>query len=143
LAQRASAGIKVRQPLASVDVPEDTYHEIIKDELNVKVVNLVTDSNLVKLDTRVDEKLQIEGLMRELIRHIQNGRKKAGLQVENRIELVINTSDKLLVQAIKEHANTIQAETLATALSDKLNRSKYTESITVDGAKATIGISKA
>ena len=41
----------------------------------------------IGLNVEIDEELALEGQMRELVRHIQNARKKAGFDVENRIKL--------------------------------------------------------
>ena len=54
--------------------------------------------------------------MREVIRHVQSARKKAGLQVDDRIELNIASSDTEIAQAVDVFADTIKAETLAVKL---------------------------
>ncbi|MDO4781239.1 MAG: isoleucine--tRNA ligase [Candidatus Saccharibacteria bacterium] len=115
LSLRARSGLKVRQPLQSITVPTCSDYidqdDILREELNVKEV-LIGDS--LAIDETITPELRREGLMREIIRHVQSARKHAGLQVDDRIILSLQTSDDELQQAINEHADTIAAETLAT-----------------------------
>lgn len=72
----------------------------------------------VLLDTRVTPELAREGMAREVVRHVQNSRKEAGLEMEDRIELFLGTEDKDLQEAIGIHRAYIAAETLAARWSD-------------------------
>jgi isoleucyl-tRNA synthetase len=114
LSLRAKAGLKVRQPLASVSVPRlgkhVDYEAILQDELNVK--KALVGGDRVVLDETMTPELKREGLVREVIRHIQAARKSAGLNVDDRIHLELNTEEQTLQQAIVEHKDTISAETL-------------------------------
>lgn len=144
LSLRAKAGLKVRQPLASVTVPRFgehvDYESILQDELNVKKAQLGGDS--VMLDEAITPELKREGLVREVIRHVQSARKKAGLNVDDRIVLSLVSEDAGLRQAIEEHAETIKAETLATSL-DFVGNKEYTETATVEGVPLDISLAKA
>ncbi|MBI2644406.1 MAG: class I tRNA ligase family protein [Candidatus Wildermuthbacteria bacterium] len=94
LAERAKAGIKVRQPLALLkirnpksEVPNELLN-VIKDEVNVKEV--VFDKNLkaeVELDTRLTPALKEEGMLRDILRSIQDMRKTAGYKPRHSIVL--------------------------------------------------------
>lgn len=97
LEARQKANIKVRQPLHELVVKDyglgEEYSEIIKDELNIK--NISTDTSIeneVKLNTHITEELRIEGQYRELVRAIQDMRKKAGLNPSDIINLSIETN---------------------------------------------------
>lgn len=86
---RSQAKIRVRQPLAKITVNENVMEELvetIKEELNVKEVLVVADQEeKIILDTELTEELRQEGIAREIIRHIQEMRKEAGYEIENRI----------------------------------------------------------
>ncbi len=140
LGQRAEAGIKVRQPLLSVKIPgmgkKVGFGSILMDELNVKQVVVGKE---VAIDTKITKELKQEGLMREVIRLVQNARKQAELNVDERINLSLLTNDKDLKEAIQQYSQIIKTETLATNLSvDKItdNHNK----LSIDGAEIAIMI---
>ena len=140
LSLRARAGLKVRQPLASVTVPKLGEHvdfePILMDELNVKSVAAGEE---VMIDETITPELKREGLMREVIRHVQSARKQAGLNVDDRIVLNLETDNEELRSAISEHADTIMAETLAEKFGDT---SENTQAVKVEGATLTITLQK-
>ena len=159
LSKRASEGIKVRQPLASVKlintISQDTPAEvaqflidIAKDELNVKSVEIVTDSESdsaqpsVVYDLTITPELKREGLMREIVRHVQSARKQAGLQIDDRIVLSISSDDSEISQAIDAFADVIKSETLAVELNSVVDESeKYDAKI--EGKLVEISLKKA
>ena len=159
LSKRASEGIKVRQPLASVKlintISQDTPAEvaqflidIAKDELNVKSVEIVTDSESdsaqpsVVYDLTITPELKREGLMREIVRHVQSARKQAGLQIDDRIILSISSDDSEISQAIDAFADVIKSETLAVELNSAADESeKYDAKI--EGKLVEISLKKA
>jgi len=143
LSLRAQSRLKVRQPLASVTVPRlgefVNFEDILQDELNVKSVKVGTE---LALDTELTPKLKREGLMREVVRHVQSARKAAGLNVDDHISLVLRTDDKELQAAISEHTDTIKSETLADDLTNTGEKS-HEAIATVEGVELTIGLQKA
>ena len=159
LSKRASEGIKVRQPLASVKlintISQDTPAEvaqflidIAKDELNVKSVEIVADSESesvqpsVVYDLTITPELKREGLMREIVRHVQSARKQAGLQIDDRIVLSIFSDDSEISQAIDAFADVIKSETLAVELNSAADESeKYDAKI--EGKLVEISLKKA
>lgn len=88
---RAKANIKVRQPLASLVVREDFSPElrtIIAEEVNIKEV--ASDPSMaseLELDIALTPDLIEEGIARDLIRAIQDARKKENLLATQTIDL--------------------------------------------------------
>ena len=129
---RTSNGLKVRQPLASITINKKLPswgEDIVKSELNVKQIyhskqiiasdHLVIDKNrdlIGGLDTRLDDALKMEGLFRELTRAVQAARKKAQLQVDDKISLTINATDELELQMLKDFMDQICEITKATTV---------------------------
>lgn len=101
LEARAKAGIRVRQPLRELRIKnlelknKKELLSLIKDEVNVKEV--LFDKNIkesVELDTIITPELKFEGDLRELVRAIQDIRKKSGLTPAQKIILSIKTNKK-------------------------------------------------
>ena len=89
LRERARLGIKIRQPLQKAEIKTILSKEIlhlIKEEINVK--EIICDSKIkkeVKLDTKITASLREEGIIREIMRRIQEMRKRAGLKPKDKI----------------------------------------------------------
>ena len=139
--------VKVRQPLASLSYSGqqlgEYFEAIIADEVNVKEVKYPSEvKTAVSVDKNITPELQREGMMREVIRGVQNARKQAGLNVDDRIVLQLSTADDELAKAVDEHAQTIQAETLAQTFANPGSDS-YVVVVSVDGKELTIELKKA
>lgn len=95
--ERKKAQIKVRQPLANVKVTSDIIlskdlREIICQEVNVKeVIEQKGDGLSVELDTNITDDLREEGEAREIIRSIQQERKKLGTSRSELVNVKIPT----------------------------------------------------
>jgi isoleucyl-tRNA synthetase len=93
-------------------------HELGADDLTLAMQPLEgyqlerEGSHAVALDLGLDGELRREGLAREVIHAIQNARKAAGLQVEDRIELELGGDEELL-EAARDHEAYLAQETLA------------------------------
>ncbi len=145
----------------------ERFSDIIKEELNVKQVDFhdmassggqsepvaATDQATsndaqqpfqVTVDTSLTDDLKQEGLMREIIRHVQQARKAAGLQVDDRIELEVSSDDMALSQVLKrsELTEEITRETLAIALTT-VNSPEYQTTDKLADAQFTIKLRRA
>ena len=121
LAQREKAQLGIRWPLASVEINTHTVKElklledVIKRKTNIKKLNikkgdLKKEKNKleydlsIKLDTKLSKELEEEGFAREIMRSIQDLRKKAKLERKEEIELFISSNYDLskFTKEIKE-----------------------------------------
>ena len=126
LAARAAAGIKVRQPLASLktfslQALSDDLAKIIAEEVNVKAIDQVTGKagtgSPTELNTEISAELRLEGLARDVIRLVQQTRKQAGLAADDKIALILESAvDHELHEAIDRHKDIIMSDTLAISL---------------------------
>jgi len=150
LAQRASAGLKVRQPLGVLKIKNQALSkdkallELIKDEVNVKAV--VFDENLksgeVKLDIKITKELKAEGLAREMVRSLQEMRKEAGLARKDTIFIAWSASEKLLKNIFTNFGEYIKTESLAREILayDKKDKYLLEKTIELEEGKLKLGI---
>jgi isoleucyl-tRNA synthetase len=97
----------------------------------------------VLVDARVTEGLKREGTARDIIRKVNQLRKEAGLEMEDRIALYLGTESAALRQAIDEHRDYIAAETLTVRWSDvPLGDGAPMANVKVDGQALTIQLRK-
>jgi isoleucyl-tRNA synthetase len=137
--------IKVRQPLSTLTYSgeklDDFYESIIAEEVNVKeIAHQVGEIVTVQLDKTITPELRREGFAREVVRHVQAARKNAGLNVDDRIALYLNTSDSELKKAIEEYLANIAAETLAETFASA--EQEHTTTVKIEGAVLQVSLQK-
>ena len=130
------AQIKVRQPLAKLvyagEKLDDFYEQIIMEEVNVKSVE---HGEALVLDKTLTPKLLEEGKIRELIRFVQAARKKAGLNVDDRIKLMVS------MEVPETYREMLMNEVLAEELVHEGNFA-YDEIVKVQGENVVISLEK-
>jgi isoleucyl-tRNA synthetase len=115
VAARLAAGETVAISVAGKD------HELGAEDLIVESVQRegfaveISPDITVALSSEVTDELAREGLAREIVHHVQNSRKAAGLQIEDRIHLRVEGPAEVVDMA-GEHADTLMKETLAVSL---------------------------
>jgi isoleucyl-tRNA synthetase len=124
-AARDEAGIKLRWPVEKivVDTKEDlkAVSDVICRMTNAKAVefsgkepkNAIKkefSAGIVMLSRDRSQQMVEEGLIRDLLRQIQDMRKKAGLKVSEEIKLRIST-DKDFAKVVEKFKETIKSET--------------------------------
>ena len=132
----SEAQIKVRQPLAKLvyagEKLDDFYEQIIMEEVNVKSVE---HGETLALDKTLTPELLEEGKIRELIRFVQAARKKAGLNVDDRIKLMVS------MEVPEAYREMLMNEVLAEELVNEGNFA-YDEIVKVQGENVAISLEK-
>jgi isoleucyl-tRNA synthetase len=117
LAERVNKGIAVRQPLQSFKSKVAVnFSEIVKDEVNVKEIEFDEGlETLVVLNTTLSKDLELERIVREVIRSIQALRKESGLKVGDVIE-VTYPDEAQIKEAVLAHTEEIKSAVGALSL---------------------------
>jgi isoleucyl-tRNA synthetase len=144
LSIRAEQKIKVRQPLAKLsfavgesfasignDLNQNKeFHGIIAEELNVKEVEYAEaveqssyihkedNEAMVWLDIELTEELKKEGVVRDVIRTINQMRKDQSLTIEDRVEVYFATKNTQIKEVLSEYQEQIKNTVLATKLQE-------------------------
>jgi isoleucyl-tRNA synthetase len=146
LALRAKAGIKVRQPLKEVTITQADVAghkglcELIKDELNVK--NVIMGKELL-LDLNITPELKEEGIIRDVMRFIQEARKEADLRPVDNI-MVVFSGEGSLIELLKKNQSALLKEARIEKIQFSLDKPDYPieKEIVADGQKILASIKK-
>ncbi len=140
MATRVRAGEPVTLDLDGEPV-ELAATELIVQTQPVPGLVVAADRGLtVAIDTSLTPELRAEGLAREVVRRIQDMRKNAGFNIEDRITTCYQAGDELAA-VMQTWENYLKAETLTTSLyAAPSPPNAYVESHTIDGIPITIGV---
>ncbi len=104
---------------------------------------LPTNDAVVTLDTTITPELAAEGLARDLVRHVQQARRDAGLQVTDRIELTIDADDELLA-AVRAHQAHVAEQVLAVSVDQgRVADDAFRADVEIEGHEVRLGIRRA
>ncbi len=145
LEQRAKNGIKVRQPLATLYVGnkelvnDAALSEIIADELNVKNLSYKEElsADAVELDLVITAELKREGEMRDVLRAVQEERKRIGLNPGEAARLLLGGDP-----AARAFVDTMKDMLAVEATIQFIEEGETTQSITLDGGKLEFSLRK-
>ena len=146
LALRAEAKIRTRQPLAKAIIRQDfdsDLQEIVKEELNVKTIEI--DKNMssdIKLDNKITTELQEEGDLRDIIRLVQDVRKKAKLSPTDKIILYYETNNDYVKSIITKFDQTLIDETNLIKIVFGKHPADFEESTNILDQDIWIGVGK-
>src|SRR4051794_2009601 len=97
-------------------------------------------SHAVALELALDDELRREGIVQEVVRVVQEARKRAGLEVSDRIALTLG-GDEGLLEAARAHEQYLAGEVLATSVSyDADGRG---EPATIEGRELRVEVRRA
>ncbi len=160
-ALRDEAEVKLRQPLSEVEIEKaalkniDELLPLAAEELNVKLVRsidriderggwIIKSANglTVALRTEITAELKREGMMREIMRQINDLRKEAKLTPADRITLMFDIDDiefKSILTTEKEH---LAASARADEVVMERGEVDVSRELDIDGKKLWIGVKK-
>jgi isoleucyl-tRNA synthetase len=163
---RAQKGLKVRQALSELQVKVEEKElkidsldswmiELIVDELNVKKVLLVKNINKaegweltvsedkkisISLDTNLTKELIEDGIYREIVRGIQNQRKKTGLSFGQTIKLELGTTDEQIEGVIKGNLEQLKKDIDADSIKLTSNILQWDVTIKINSSELMLKI---
>src|SRR5665648_30457 len=159
LAAKVSAGQTVTVELGGEEqvlAPEDL---VVDSEQRENYAVEQEGDMTVALDTTVTPELAREGLARELLHHVQNTRKAAGLEIEDRIHLALEGPQQVAA-VIAEYGDWLRQETLSETLTlgpgggevmpaesgdiaPRTGNGPYREELKVNGLPVAVTVAKA
>ena len=115
--------------------------ELIIEEIAEESYSISSNVNIVVgIYTKISKKLKQEGMVRDLIRQIQNLRKDSGLKVEDRIEIGVLGADEFQ-NAVQSNQSYFMNEVLGVKLDfEQIESFEYSDSIKINGNNIKIGI---
>ena len=141
LALRKENQIKIRQPLAGIAYNGKEFSKgiinVILDETNIRLLHFKSEyipegdhwkekeiGNLkVAIDTRITEELAEEGTVREIIRTVNQLRKKQGLTIKDKITILYQTDQQKLTDIMKKN----KAEIIDSTISTEINSAEIAD----------------
>ncbi|MBY9019965.1 MAG: isoleucine--tRNA ligase [Candidatus Lokiarchaeota archaeon] len=141
---REKVKIPLRQVLKKITLKgvrlEDEFLEIVKNALNVKEV-VIKDEELteltIDLDTEITKELKLEGIARNLVRNINNHRKKMELSTINRIRLYLSTEDDEILETISRHQDYIKKMVQADVIFNKTDNSRDVKTFKINQSEVS------
>lgn len=139
---------KVRQPLGYLKYGKqiskdlrDEYKMIISEEVNVRQVIYDENCEGVEVDKIISDALKGEGLKNEIIRQIQDLRKKAGYFPNDKVVLFYETATKL-AEIISKFESEIKTETNLSEIEKSKNECDMEIESNLSGENVWFGVKK-
>ncbi|MSQ96572.1 MAG: isoleucine--tRNA ligase [Gemmataceae bacterium] len=143
VAETLQAGKSIELSLPDGTVTLDAADVWITPKVEKDWGGIADRGTQILLDGRITPELEMEGLAREVIRHVQTARKDAELEMDDRIVLSLATDDAKLNDAIKTHRDYLGNETLvAEWAAQPLGDGPYRVEVKIEAAKLVIELKK-
>jgi isoleucyl-tRNA synthetase len=98
---------------------------------------------MVGLDTDLTPELEAEGMAREIVHRVQNVRKAAGLEIEDRIVMYVGGDSAAVADALATHDDYVRQETLSVqVLLGAQPQDAYVEEQDIQGIQLTLAVVK-
>jgi isoleucyl-tRNA synthetase len=153
--------VKIKKPLSWILSPsqekEATINEFILEEWDFELVFESGDSwalieagfwMVIAMDNNITEKLKIEWYARDLVRQIQEARKEANYQVNDRIQVSISPlsnslpkGERIISDIISDFKEYIETETLS-KITGSINNPDIEKEIELDDLKVNLKLKK-
>ena len=117
------------------------HQYFIIEEIPFEGYCLSSNKNLIaSINTNLNESLVNEGMVRDLIRKIQNLRKDSDFKIDDRIDVYISTNE-IINKAIEKNKNYLETEVLAVNLKLDSSLGNYKTEFFIKEIKVNLGIS--
>lgn len=127
IAAKVEAGESVR--VAGFTLEPEELLVTIQEKENIAAIE--DKGYFVAIDTLITDELKSEGLVRDLVRHIQTFRKEADFNVDDRIEVAI-AADVSVRETVDKYAAYLMNETLAVLISDEITDPEIENIVKID-----------
>ncbi len=149
-ALRKEAGVRLRQPLQTVTVinsptlPEE-LSKIILDEINVKEIIFAQSKEAndlsVELDFNLTNELIAEGVVREVVREVQNLRRQAGYAFDDNVSLFWSAQGEASA-ILNQFSSDIAAKTVSTVEEGSADNPDVTSELSTERGTITLALKK-
>ncbi len=141
--RRLRAGLPLHLEVEGDEVELTPEEVLIREEPREGLAVASERGVTVAVDTLITPELRAEGLAREVVRRVQNLRKEAGFELDDRIVAVYQAEGEL-AEAVEAWKDYIAAETLAVALrAGDPEPGMHVGEFQVDGLALRVGVRRA
>lgn len=129
--------------IAGAELDDSLFSINYKTADGIKAIHCKNFNLLVMIDTEISKDLVIEGLARDIIRIVQQTRKDNNLAISDRINVVLETKDRIFSEVLSQWKDYICNQTLALNFEIKdTNNINNDKIINVDEYSFSINIKK-